>query len=387
MAKQKITFKEQIDNLIKLRDLYFVGSKLPDDWYEAYNSWLPLADAGDAKAQVNVGYCCQHGHGADKSIDQAIAYYKKAADQNDPRACYCLYQIYESTQKDVEHAKRYLEQAYELKEGRAIFVKIKSMAEKALENGERDKAIEYWHEVVNSSATPYQIEYAQAAIIGLSLKIQSVVVGSLKKNSSTSQGGTIQGTTQHYTTVSYDCPVEVTLDNPTEFSCHSISLIESSTGVSLFLCGKSMKSGVQTVACSFFGGSNGEHKEWAGKHLEMDVVALVSSPYVSSPYGGAILDNPLGKVRIKLPAPVHINTPSVGGCFVLTACYGSADAPTVYAFRQFRDNHLTRHSVGRHFIDLYYEYGPAWAERIATKQHTKAVLRSVFNLMAKILPK
>lgn len=386
MAITKVEIKDQIDNLIKSRDLYFVGSKLPDDWYEAYSSWLPLADAGDAKAQVNVGYCSQHGLGTDKSVDQAIEYYKKAANQNDSRALYSLFQIYENTKKDAEQAKRYLEQACEMKEGRAIFVRNKSLAESALENGERDKAIGYWREVVNSSAPLHQIEYASAAIIGLSLKIQSVVVGSVEKNTSESAGGTYQGNTQYVRTKSYTCPVDVTFDNPTEFSCYSIRLKDSNDGSSLIF--SRISSGEQTKTYTFSTASD-PYNRWAGKQLQFDEVVVDPSPYDFDHYqrGWGELKHPLGNVHIKLPSPLYVKTPSVGACFVLTACYGSEDAPTVYAFRNFRDDHLTRYSLGRRFIGWYYKFGPAWAEKISSMPKTKSVLRGVFTVMAKLLPK
>ena len=75
------------------------------------------------------------------------------------------------------------------------------------------------------------------------------------------------------------------------------------------------------------------------------------------------------------------------GCFVLTACYESYDAPTVFAFRQFRDNHLNQSQLGRGFIDWYYTHGPKMAEFISDKPRAKALLRSVFNRLVKMLPR
>ena len=75
------------------------------------------------------------------------------------------------------------------------------------------------------------------------------------------------------------------------------------------------------------------------------------------------------------------------GCFVLTACYGSYDAPTVFAFRRFRDNYLAQSKLGRNFIAWYYTHGPQWAETISDKPRIKALFRSVFNQLAKILPR
>jgi TPR repeat protein len=83
----------------------------------------------------------------------------------------------------------------------------------------------------------------------------------------------------------------------------------------------------------------------------------------------------------------HNKTAKPGACFVLTVCYGSYDAPTVLAFRQFRDNHLSQYKLGRRFISWYYTHGPIWADAIDDKPRVKAIFRSVFNHLAKVLPR
>lgn len=52
-----------------------------------------------------------------------------------------------------------------------------------------------------------------------------------------------------------------------------------------------------------------------------------------------------------------------GGCFVLTATYGSRHHPTVARFRRFRDEVLLDHSLGRLLTSVYYSVGP-FAARI-----------------------
>ncbi len=74
-------------------------------------------------------------------------------------------------------------------------------------------------------------------------------------------------------------------------------------------------------------------------------------------------------------------------CFVLTVCFGSEDAPTVNSFRDFRDNQLSSHAVGRAFIRWYYRCGPTIAHFLDDKPRTKSVLRRVFMCIEKILPK
>lgn len=53
-----------------------------------------------------------------------------------------------------------------------------------------------------------------------------------------------------------------------------------------------------------------------------------------------------------------------GGCFVLTATYGSPRHPTVARFRRFRDQVLLNHYFGRLLIDIYYTVGPLAARLI-----------------------
>jgi hypothetical protein len=86
---------KEIDQLIREKRLYFVGDKLPSDFYEAVRIWLPLAEAGDAKAQYNIGRCYNLGDGIDKDNRKAFGWYQKAADQGDPRAYYNLSLVYE----------------------------------------------------------------------------------------------------------------------------------------------------------------------------------------------------------------------------------------------------------------------------------------------------
>jgi len=375
-----IDFKTELDALIKGRDLYFVGSKLPNDWYEAYGSWLPLADEGDAKAQVNVGFCFQHGHGADKNIDQAIAYYMKAAEQKDPRACYCLYQFFEA-KKDTSKAQEFLERAYEMKEGRAVFSKAKLLSEKALENGHRDEALKHWQQVIDSAAPPSQIEYAKAIIIGLSLQISSISVGKMQKLENITSTGTFRGTSQYSTTYEYSLPVKITYNNKTNYSCSSVSLVES--GTDIYLAIENVEPGTHTYTYVI---SNAGLTRCAGKALTLDRVEAYQRTISTSVVESINERKQLGIPRIALSSPIQLSIPSTGGCFVLTACYGSADAPTVYAFRKFRDNHLTRYSLGRRFISWYYKHGPAWADRISTMPRTKLVLRRVFGMLAKLLP-
>ena len=52
----------------------------------ALRSWLPLAEAGDAEAQANVGYMYEEGLGVSQRFEAALSWYEKAADSGSMQA-------------------------------------------------------------------------------------------------------------------------------------------------------------------------------------------------------------------------------------------------------------------------------------------------------------
>jgi len=88
-----MSFQDQIDAAIKEKRLYFVGEQLPPDWYAGFKLWLSLAEAGNTKAQYNVGRCFQRGDGTDKSLAEAEKWFRKAIDGGDKRSLFNLYTL------------------------------------------------------------------------------------------------------------------------------------------------------------------------------------------------------------------------------------------------------------------------------------------------------
>lgn len=56
------------------------------DWSRAVAEWRPLAIAGDADAQFNLGQAYKLGRGVPTDPNQALAWFKRAADQGHPKA-------------------------------------------------------------------------------------------------------------------------------------------------------------------------------------------------------------------------------------------------------------------------------------------------------------
>lgn len=104
-----MSIQEKIDKLIKSGDLYFVGDALPSDFYAGFRQWLPLAEAGDIKAMVNVAYCYVRGEGVDRDTTVGWDWYNKAAEVDDPRALVAFYNTYKGVAADK--AEGYLQRA------------------------------------------------------------------------------------------------------------------------------------------------------------------------------------------------------------------------------------------------------------------------------------
>lgn len=76
-----------------------------------------------------------------------------------------------------------------------------------------------------------------------------------------------------------------------------------------------------------------------------------------------------------------------GGCFIATACYGSAIAEEVRVLSAFRDEWLLKNSAGRAFVSGYYKASPPLAEFIREKPLLKFLVRAQLKPWVKIVKK
>ena len=65
------------------------------DYGTALQEWRPLAEQGDAGAQLNLGYMYDNGYGVPQDYKEAVKWYLRAAEQGSDRAQYNLGLMYD----------------------------------------------------------------------------------------------------------------------------------------------------------------------------------------------------------------------------------------------------------------------------------------------------
>lgn len=90
--------------------------------------------------------------------------------------------------------------------------------------------------------------------------------------------------------------------------------------------------------------------------------------------------------QVTAPSGARPSQPSEqqsSGCFIATACFGDAEHPDVAALRRWKDTELSRHLLGRWFIDAYYRVSPPIARRLVQWPRLAAFLRVALSRIAK----
>lgn len=107
---------------------------------------------------------------------------------------------------------------------------------------------------------------------------------------------------------------------------------------------------------------------WEARSLEAEGESLeaVRAAFVASPKAAAT------------PQPS-------GGCFVATSVYGSYDAPQVLVLRRWRDESLTRTSVGRRFIRFYYAISPTLVRLLGEQRWFSVPTRRMLDSLVRYL--
>ena len=432
-----MTFQVEMDKLIKEKRLYFLGDSLPPDWYAAFKIWLPMAEAGDPKAQYNVGRCYNLGEGVDKDPGLAKHWYLKAAEQNDARALFNLYLFYsdgKDEKKDFEKAEGYLKKAVELGEKRALDV----MSARALEFekqkiklAEEEKARQFAakkndflkvnDEICNLLAPLFlerkfeeakqliseikderlswvreYIDYIDINLI--SIKYSSYVVKSYTKNGgiigTIGPNGVFTGTETHDVEARRIYQVEIKIKNNSNRDLR----IELGGEYKLYhsLVSPLIKAGATELfkiigpgIIKYFTPVRHE-KEQFQKTYKFDEAHYKDGKF--NAFHDVVIDGEKVSyekmiMHFGLENEIKIRPPEEDKCFVLTACYGDEDHPVVKSFRAYRDDYLLNHLFGKKLIALYYKFGPLAAEYIRNKPRVMTILRKVFVGLSRLLPK
>lgn len=398
--------QQQMDEAIKGRKLYFIGEELPKDWYAAFRQWLPLAEAGDPKAQYNIGRCYCLGMGVEDDKEKGLEWYLKSANQEDPRAHYNLYLFYKEI--DQDKSSQYFEKALRLNDYRALaqvrkaeekrikdedlrskneatekenkrlkaikdyenlqFVTLKEAVQKANKYLEEDNKF-HARDVLNTLSKEEDFGFIKDVLPYFDLeclnyKFIKELVGMSTSHMNTIRDGNSDVVKYFHEDYKYKVKVKVKNKSVAVLDLGDRLLTESDKVQKVLLSPDEEVEFISygnryTASITFPEGHGGN----SGKKLEL-----------------------LFKLgNFKIPGKTTVTKKSIFGCFVLTACFGDEDDPVVMSFRKFRDEKLLTNKFGKIFVKLYYKYGPSLARFIIDKPKIKKVLRNTFSLVEKII--
>jgi Sel1 repeat len=396
-------FQAEIDSAIKEKKLYFLGDSLPRDWYEAFRLWLPLAEEGNAKAQYNIGRCYNRGDGIDQDSVQAEKWYRRSAEQKDPRALFNLYLFLKdvsASRDSSETAESFLIEAVALREPRAnreiasreaAIIEALRAEEIALELAKKQAAqsnknilekstSDRLREMVRLGKKTEALALAQDVrkqgitsfdnlIACLSLSIESIVISDTRTHSQVTAGGVINGSTAYHNIKTNFVKITATVKNQSEHWANFKFEITSDSYV------------------GWWGGAvlNGD-----GLRASPTNISTFTSNELMRGFKIAAIRTTDTQWLIQLDSPFVCKESSTGSsakCFVVTVCFGNESHPVVAVFRNFRDQRLATNRGGRSFIAWYYAYGPRIAEAVDDSPVTKKLLRQLLLVVSKLLPK
>jgi len=371
-------------------ELYAIGETPPDSWQQAFDTYVQLVKQGNVKAIFNLGYMFARGDIMERDMGKAFEWYQKAAEKNDPRAHFNLSKMYELGEFvliDSIKAEEHMARAIELGDDRARIKTSLANAKEALKTGDREKARSLFSSISANNKEAAMGIIACDAIFKSIYNTRTIYsyhsTGSEKNKKHWKWGESVK------------TEVDLTITNKSTQSWHVMvkGLIRAADGfVNISAVGGLLSAG--ETQSNIIDPEKYVNSNICGVAVFSDREGSVDKPVYSFNFPDIPVkpnEEETKNLRHKVLMAQnemnrHNQTAKPGACFVLTACYGSYDAPTVLAFRQFRDKHLAPYILGRYFISWYYTHGPRWAAAIETKPGVKAILRTLFKWMAKALP-
>lgn len=126
-------------------------------WEEKFNKLLPKAEAGDVKAQYDIGEMYERGRGATKNASNAFEWYLKAAEQGNKKAAYRIGVAYlkgKGVKKNHKNARKWLEVAANKNYERAYYY-LGEIYEKGLGVDQNyNKALKWYKKAQNGGFAP-----------------------------------------------------------------------------------------------------------------------------------------------------------------------------------------------------------------------------------------
>jgi len=96
------------------------------------------------------------------------------------------------------------------------------------------------------------------------------------------------------------------------------------------------------------------------------------------------IKNQIDSISERNKPKLHKNT-SKDGCYIATMVYGSYEHPQVFVLREYRDNILSKTTLGRGFIKTYYKYSPKLVEHLKNKPLLNQIIKSILNTLIRII--
>ena len=100
----------------ELGDAYYYGKGVAKDFTEATKWYRKAAEQGNASAQYSLGFCYENGKGVTKNLTEAVKWYRKAVEQGNANAQYnlgCCYENGEGVTKNLTEAAKWYRKAAE----------------------------------------------------------------------------------------------------------------------------------------------------------------------------------------------------------------------------------------------------------------------------------
>lgn len=416
-----MTYQSEIDSAIKEKKVYFVGDKLPNDWYEAAVIWEREAKNNNVKAMHNIGRAYLLGVGVDdKDLKKAKYWLELAAENDDPRSHYLLsvyYKILGDSEKQLEYLKiahllgdyRASSDIKKLEEEKALYEassleKVKVDAFKSgkkalsllfedlstfLETGDNEGAkrkisnfidrfpdfkwVSNYLSYFSLSVKFNKVERLSLGQSSDSKKIRKFATFSINNNSNKDLKVCIIG----YDSTSNTPKKEVILCPTVIVKAKSSATLKSKE-----IRGKSV--------FTYVVAGNWSALEPQFSHLISVQNNIVTEddmkyfPVSIKDYEKSFSPPPLKLGYLKIKKTIKAKNSK---CFIVTAASGSEASPIVDNYRLFRDNFLVKYKMGRAFIFYYYKFSPKLSLIISKKPMLRKISLSLLSYIIKFLPK